>query len=109
MLKLVSVVFTILTIISAWRMFEKAGQSGWVGIIPVLNVVGACKMTGRPYWWALLWLIPIVGLIPHVILSVELARSFGKSALFGLGFAVFPPLFVIPLGLGDARYLGPVR
>lgn len=108
MIKLVSAVFFIITLVSVWRMFEKAGQSGWVGLVPFLNVFGLLKMAGKPFWWAVLYLVPVLGVVVHVVVSVSVARSFGKSALFGLLMAIplATPFFVMSLGMGDARYLG---
>ncbi len=111
MTTLLSFAFAVVLIVSGWRMYEKAGQSGWVALIPILNVFGMLKMSGRPYWWALLYLVPGVNVVVHVMVSVSLARSFGKSALAGLCMAipVATPFFVIWLGMGGARYLGPAR
>ena len=108
MIKLLSVAFFIITLVSVWRMYEKAGQSGWVGLVPILNVFGLLKMAGKPFWWAVLYLVPVLNVIVHVVVSVSVARSFGKSALFGLIMAIplATPFFVMSLGMGEARYLG---
>jgi uncharacterized membrane protein YhaH (DUF805 family) len=105
---LVAVAFFIVTLVSWWRMFEKAGQSGWVGLVPFLNVFGVLKMAGKPFWWAVLFIIPVVQVVAYVVVSVSVARSFGKSALFGLVMAIPPltPFFVMSLGFGEARYVG---
>jgi hypothetical protein len=106
---LFSLVVFVLLIVSSWRMYEKAGQSGWIGLIPVLNLLGLLKMIGKPYWWALLYLVPVLNVVVHLVVTSLVARSFGKSFLFGLGLAipVTAPIFVMLLGLGEARYLGP--
>ena len=109
---LISIAVFVLSCVAAWRMYEKAGQSGWIAFIPILNTLGVLKMAGKPFWWAFLYLIPVVNVLVHVIVSVELARSFGRSALFGLVMAipVFTPIAVLYLGLDtDVRYLGPNR
>jgi hypothetical protein len=108
---LISVVAFVVSCVAAWRMFEKAGQRGWIAFIPILNLLGLLKMVGRPYWFAFLYLVPVIGVVAHVIVSVELARSFGRSALFGLVMAIpfLAPFCFASIGLGDARYLGPNR
>jgi|HubBroStandDraft_6_1064221.scaffolds.fasta_scaffold1004399_1 hypothetical protein len=111
MFKLFGLVMFVLWAVSAWRMHEKAGQPGWVGIIPGVNVLGRLKMIGKPYWWGLLYFVPVLHIVVHIVVSVSVARSFGKSALFGL-FLAFVPLepFTLPfIGLTDVRYLGPDR
>jgi hypothetical protein len=112
MIKLLFVVLYHLAIgIAGWRMYEKAGQSGWVSFIPILNILGLVKMAGRPLWWAILYLVPFLDILVHVIVSVDVARRFGKSALFGLAmaFPLLTPFCVASIGLGEARYLGAAR
>jgi hypothetical protein len=111
MFKLFGFVLFVLWCVSAWRMHEKAGQPGWVGIIPGVNVLGRLKMIGKPYWWAVLYFVPLLDVIVHIVVMVGVARTFGKSALFGLLTAVpFLEPFLFPfIGLTDVRYLGPDR
>ncbi len=52
-----------------WKMFSKAGQPGWASIIPLYNVYIMCKIAGRPGWWLLLFLIPLVNLIIAIIVT----------------------------------------
>lgn len=108
---LVSIVAFVLSCVAAWRMYEKAGQRGWIAFIPILNLLGLLKMIGKPFWFAFLYLIPVVNVLVHVIVSVELARSFGRSALFGLVMAIpaCTPFCLAYLGLSDVRYLGANR
>jgi hypothetical protein len=60
----------------------KAGQPGWAAIIPIYNWIVWCKIVGRPAWWVLLLLIcfPIF----YIILSIDLAKSFGKASALRL-------------------------
>lgn len=111
MTTLLSIVFALVLIVSGWKMYEKAGQSGWVAFIPILNVFGALKMAGKPFWWAILYLVPVLNIVVHVLVTVSIARGFGKSTLLGLVMAIpmATPFFVIWLGMGNARYLGAAR
>lgn len=47
-------------IIAMWRIFTKAGQPGWAAIIPFYNIYVLMKVVGRPGWWLILFLIPLV-------------------------------------------------
>jgi hypothetical protein len=91
--------FMILIIAACWKVFTKAGQPGWASIIPIYNVYIWCKVVGRPGWWVILLLIPFVNFIIGVILSIDLAKSFGKGVGFGLGPRVFGIHF-----LADSRF-----
>jgi hypothetical protein len=99
--------FTILMIAAWWKIFAKAGQPGWACIIPIYNLYVWCKIVGRPWWWILLMLIPLVNLIIAIILLIDLAKSFGKGVGFGIGLLLLPFIFFPILGFGSAQYQGP--
>src|SRR5437016_8266038 len=100
-------VFTILIIAAWWKIFSKAGQPGWASIIPIYNLYIWCKIVGRPGWWILLMLIPFVNIIVGIILCIDMAKSFGKGAGFGIGLALLGVIFIPILGFGSAQYQGP--
>ena len=102
-----SFVFAILMIAALWKIFTKAGQPGWASIIPILNTYFLCKIAGRPGWWVILMFIPFVNLIIWIILCIDLAKSFGKGAGFGIGLLLLPIIFFPILGFGSAQYQGP--
>ena len=99
--------FTILMIAAFWKIYSKAGQPGWACIIPIYNLYIWCKVVGRPWWWILLLLIPFVNFIILIILLIDLAKSFGKGAGFGIGLILLPIIFFPILGFGSAQYEGP--
>ncbi len=65
------------------------------------------KIVGRPWWWLILAMIPLVNFIFGIIINVDLAKSFGKGVGFAIGLILLSPIFIIILGFGDARYQGP--
>jgi hypothetical protein len=103
----VACVLALIIVIALWKVFTKAGQPGWACLIPIYNLYILLKIAGKPGWWIILYLIPIVGFIIHIIVSIAVANSFGKSALFGLGIFFLPFIFYLILGFGDAKYVGP--
>jgi hypothetical protein len=100
-------VVVVLMIAALWKIFSKAGQSGWAAIIPVVNTYFLCKVAGRPGWWVILMFIPFVNLIIFTILCMDLAISFGKWTGFGAGLLWLPFIFFLILGFGSAQYQGP--
>ena len=102
-----SLAFTILMIAACWKIFTKAGQPGWAAIIPIYNWYVLCKIVGRPGWWVILLLIPLVNFIIGIILCIDLAKSFGKGIGFGIGLILLPIIFCPILGFGSAQYQGP--
>ena len=97
--------YAILIIAAWWKIFSKAGQPGWAAIIPIYNWIVWCKIVGRPAWWVLLLLIcfPIF----FIILSIDLAKSFGKGVGFAVGLILLSIIFFPILGFGSATYQGP--
>lgn len=90
-----------------WRVFTKAGQPGWASIIPLYNVYVLLKIAGKPAWWLIFYLIPIVNFVVGIIVSIALAESFGKGAAFGIGLAFLGFIFFPILAFGSASYAGP--
>ncbi len=90
-----------------WKVFVKAGKPGWACLIPIYNIVVLLQIVGRPIWWLVLLLIPIVGFVVAIIISIDMAKSFGKGTGFGIGLALLGFIFYPMLGFGDAKYQGP--
>lgn len=94
-------------IASVWKTFTKAGQPGWASIVPIYNIIVMLKIAGRPAWWFLLFLIPVVSIIIAFIVMIDIAKSFGKGAGFGIGLIFLGIIFWPMLGFGSATYQGP--
>ena len=101
---IVWVAVAILMIAAMWKVFEKAGEPGWAAIIPIYNTIVLLKIAGRPIWWILLLLIPLVNFIIWIMVSIDVAKRFGKGTGFGIGLALLGFIFYPILGFGDARY-----
>jgi hypothetical protein len=66
------------------------------------------KIAGRPWWWLLLFLIPLVNIAIAIVVAIDIAKAFGQSALFGvLLLFVLSGIGYLVLGFGDYRYIGP--
>ena len=104
---IVGLLIALFLIVAMWKVFTKAGQPGWASIIPIYNLYVWCKIVGRPWWWILLMLIPFVNFIILIILCIDMAKSFGKGAGFGIGLAFLGIIFWPILGFGSAQYQGP--
>jgi hypothetical protein len=99
--------FIILMVISMWKIFEKAGKPGWAAIVPIYNVIILLEIVGRPLWWIILLIIPCVNIVINIIVCIDLAKSFGKDAGYGIGLALLSIIFFPILGFGKAQYMGP--
>jgi Family of unknown function (DUF5684) len=103
----VGLVVIVFEIAAVWRVFVKAGDRGWKAIIPIWNTLIVLKISGRPWWWIFLYIIPVVWWIVYIIVYYDLAKSFGKSTGFGIGVIILPFIFVPILGFGSSQYVEP--
>jgi Family of unknown function (DUF5684) len=92
---------------SMGKIYTKAGQPGWAAIIPIYNVVVLHQMVGKPVWWVVLYLVPIVNIVIAIIVTHALSLSFGKGVGFTLGLIFLGIIFYPVLAWSDAQYLGP--
>ena len=90
-----------------WKIFTKAGQPGWAILVPIYNIIVLLKIVGREWWCVLLMLIPFVGVIVWIIVSLDLAKSFGRGVGFAIGLILLAPIFGLILGFGSDTYRGP--
>ena len=52
-----------LILASFWKIYQKAGRKGWEGIVPIYNIYVMLQIVGKPTWWLILYLIPIVNIV----------------------------------------------
>ena len=104
---LIMLALVVVFVMGMWRVFVKAGQPGWAVIIPIYNLYILLKIIGRPGWWLLFYLIPIVNIVVSLINAIDLAKAFGKSTVFGVfGLWLFAFVGYLILGFGSAKYIG---
>ncbi len=103
---LVMMAVMVIAIAGMWRVFSKAGQPGWGVLVPIYNIFLMCKIAQRPAWWVILFFVPVVNLIVAVVMSVDIARHFGKGTGFGMGLVFLGFIFYPILGFSGAQYGG---
>ncbi|MFO0591211.1 MAG: DUF5684 domain-containing protein [Polyangiaceae bacterium] len=94
----------VLTVVGMWTVFTKAGQPGWAALIPIYNLYILFKVAGWSGLSLLLLLIPLVNVVVLFMVTLEVARKFGKGFLFTLGLTFLPFIFYPVLGLGSSTY-----
>ena len=65
-------------------------EHGWLAWIPIANAYLMCKVAGKPGWWLLLFLIPIVNIIFMVIVWMGIAEARDKKGWLGI-------LMIVPI------------
>lgn len=86
---------------STYLQYEVAGMPGTLWIIIAMNILTLVLRTP-----ALLTINGIAMVIIHIVHSINLARSFGRSGGFACGLIFLFPIFLIILGFGSAEYEG---
>jgi hypothetical protein len=108
MSNIISLLIFVAMIAGMWKVFEKAGKPGWAAIIPIYNIIVLLQIVGKPIWWLILLLIPIVNIVILILIAMDLAVCFGKSKGWGIGLLFFLGFIGYPLlGFGDATYKAP--
>lgn len=103
----VELALVVLVIASEWVIFSKAGKPGWAAIIPIYNVIVLLQIVGRPVWWIVLLLIPVVNIVVLCILYNDLSKSFGHGVGYTLGLIFLSIIFFPMLAFGGSTYVGP--
>lgn len=104
---IVVLVIAVLAIVAAWKIFEKANEPGWAAIIPFYGTYKMYQISWGTGWLFLLQLVPCVGIVVSLIMSLKLAKAFGKGTGFGIGLFLLPFVFQLILAFGSAEYEGP--
>lgn len=103
--------YWIIQAIGLFRIFQKAGTAGWKAFVPLYNYWIWLRITGRPFWWFILLLIPVFNVLIYLGMLVDMAKVFGKFSFSSYVLAVlFSPFYCLYLGFaGSEIYIGPEK
>lgn len=93
----------IIMIISYWKIFSKKGKPGWAILVPIYNVIVQIQVANLSMIYFLLLLIPVVNIYAIIKINISMAKSFGKSAGFGVGMILLPVIFIPLLAFADIK------
>ena len=102
-----AIVGYLIAVLPLMGVFLKAGEPGIAAFIPIWNLLVLLKIVGRPWWWLILYIIPVVGIIIAIVVLYDLAKSFGHGVGFTIGLVLLSWIFLLILWLGGSQYLGP--
>lgn len=107
LVSLIGLIIAVIVIAAEWKVYTKAGKPGWAVLIPIYNVIVLLQIIGKPWWWLLLMFVPFVNFIVMIMAIHSLSKSFGHGIGFTLGLIFLSPIFLLILGFGSSRYVGP--
>ena len=87
-------------------IFKKAGEPTWQAFVPIWNTIVLLKVAGKPLWWIVLLIIPIVNIVVLVLLYQGLSTAFGHGTGFTVGLFFLPIIFLYVLGYDSNAYRG---
>ncbi len=105
---IIGLIFAVIAIVALWKLFVKAGEPGWAGIIPLYNTYTLTKIAGLNPWLFLLMLVPGVNFFFAIYLMIKIGEAFGKTIGWSIVFLVILSLVGwLILGFGSATYHRP--
>lgn len=105
-LAIVVVMYVIVSILLG-RIFKKAGQQQWKAWVPIYNQWTLLQLGGKPGWWALVMLIPIVQIVGIVMLYISMYNiglKLQKSGVFVLWAIFFPLVWYVWLAVDKSAW-----
>jgi hypothetical protein len=80
------------------KIAEKTNTpDGWWAWVPILNVLLMIKIAGKPLWWILLLLVPLVNLVIIILIMVGICEARKKSPALVIGL-ILPVVNLVVLG-----------
>lgn len=77
----------------------------WLAWVPVGNIILACLIAGKPWWWGLLFFIPLLNVVLMVIVVWKIAERRGKPGWVAILMLVPVANLIVPgvLAFDDSR------
>jgi len=99
-ISIVSGLTILLVWVSWYKIFSKAGQSGWKAFVPFLNIFTFTKVVSKPAWWSIIYLILPIG---YILSALHISKAFDKKILFSVGLILLPFIFFPLLAFGKSK------
>jgi Family of unknown function (DUF5684) len=92
-------------LIGCWKVYEKIGLPGWMGIVPFVNVYMLFKARGQrdPVLWLVLSLIPCINFVAYWFLANDTAEIFDEELGWKLFLFFIPGISHMVLGFGSMQ------
>ena len=108
-----------LILVANCKIFKKAGEAWWKGLIPLYNSWVETKIVGLAWWWFIIYFVLLAFiqgaedqnfvvcmglLLVGFNYSYNLAKKFGKSNGFAVLTTILPIIGLPILAFGSAEY-----
>jgi len=65
-------------------------ENPWLAWIPIANIVLACQIAGKPWWWVFFFFIPIANIVFAILVVWKIAEARNKPGWLGI-------LLIVPI------------
>jgi len=103
---LFALLISVFILVAMWKVFTKAGQPGWGVLIPFYNIVLMLRIAGKPGWWLIFFFIPVINIVVQIVMTIDIAKNFGRGGWFAAGLIFLPIIFFPILAFGESVYIG---
>ncbi|MBK7383176.1 MAG: signal peptidase I [Flavobacteriales bacterium] len=94
---------------SLWKLFQKAGKPTWAAFVPGYNILVWLKITGKPWWWIVLFIVPGVNLLMFILMNVNISIVLGERRFKEHVLMTFLPWWKVPATVfAQNSYVGPI-
>lgn len=69
----------------------------WMAWVPILNIYLLCKIAGKPGWWLILFIIPLVNIVISIIVWMRISEALKKPGWLGI-LTIFPLINLVIWG-----------
>jgi Family of unknown function (DUF5684) len=71
-------------------------ENSWLAWVPIANLILLLNIAGKPIWWIILCLIPIVNIIIFIVIWMGVAEARKKPGWLGVLMIVPLANFIVP-------------
>jgi signal peptidase I len=89
----------------SWKFFVVAGRKQWEAFVPFYNMYVMLKIADRPWWWLILILMPVVGIVMTIVLVYEFLHVFGHRKTWQTAAV----MLTVGLYMGYLNYSEPIK
>ncbi|MCU0318954.1 MAG: S26 family signal peptidase [Flavobacteriales bacterium] len=101
--------YLLVLLASLWKLFQKAGKPAWAAFVPGYNLLVWLQITGKPWWWIFLFLVPGVNLLMLIIMNVNISIVLGRRDFKEHVLMTFLPWWKVPeTCYAQNTYVGPI-
>ncbi|HOY30323.1 MAG TPA: signal peptidase I [Bacteroidales bacterium] len=93
---ILTIIFFVAAMAGLWGLFAKAGQKGWIALVPFYNFYVWLKIIKKPLWWFIFILLPFINVFTIMLMIVELVKCFNKNGLGAQALSILVPFAYLP-------------